>query len=251
MGLYFYNARYYDPTIGRFISADTLIQAPFDPQSLNRYSYVRNNPLRYVDPTGRCWGPFSGLPGCGTVRAVAAEAKEAVVALVTDVKEVVVTTVSQAAATGYEMDMQSGTLNLQGAQEINQATGAAITAGATEVLDAGGQLLQSGGKLILPTVDPVEHMQGDAQILMTTGEAVETFNAATVPIHDALVAAGGTAGAVLLRDPAKGAEAVELLLLGLHLYPLFADAVAEALDESASRLQAQMGEEYCIIMGTC
>jgi len=34
-----------DPTIGRFLSADTIIQAPYDTQSYNRYSYVRNNPL--------------------------------------------------------------------------------------------------------------------------------------------------------------------------------------------------------------
>lgn len=51
-GLYFYEARYYDPALGRFISADTIVPSPRDPQSLNRYSYVGNNPLRYTDPTG-------------------------------------------------------------------------------------------------------------------------------------------------------------------------------------------------------
>jgi len=54
-GLYFYGARYYDPTIGRFITADTIVQSPYDPQSLNRYSYCRNNPINYVDPTGHSW----------------------------------------------------------------------------------------------------------------------------------------------------------------------------------------------------
>jgi RHS repeat-associated protein len=54
-GLYFYGARYYDPQLGRFISADTIVQAPYDPQSLNRYAYCRNNPLKYVDPTGHLW----------------------------------------------------------------------------------------------------------------------------------------------------------------------------------------------------
>jgi RHS repeat-associated protein len=54
-GLYFYGARYYDPGLGRFITADTIVQAPYDPQSLNRYSYCRNNPLKYVDPTGHFW----------------------------------------------------------------------------------------------------------------------------------------------------------------------------------------------------
>ena len=51
-GLYYYNARYYDSTIGRFISADTIVPDPANPQTLNRYSYVLNNPLKYTDPTG-------------------------------------------------------------------------------------------------------------------------------------------------------------------------------------------------------
>ena len=50
--LYFYQARHYDPHLGRFISADTIVPDPGNPQDLNRYSYVRNNPLFYVDPTG-------------------------------------------------------------------------------------------------------------------------------------------------------------------------------------------------------
>lgn len=54
-GLYYYGARYYDPELGRFITPDTIVQAPYDPQSLNRYSYCRNNPVNYVDPTGHFW----------------------------------------------------------------------------------------------------------------------------------------------------------------------------------------------------
>ncbi len=54
-GFYFYNARYYDPEIGRFISADTLVPDSSDPQAFNRYSYVRNNPIRFVDPSGHGW----------------------------------------------------------------------------------------------------------------------------------------------------------------------------------------------------
>ena len=51
-GLYNYDARHYDPAIGRFISPDSLIPNAFDPQQLNPYAYCRNNPLIYVDPTG-------------------------------------------------------------------------------------------------------------------------------------------------------------------------------------------------------
>jgi len=50
--LYDYDARLYDPTLGRFITADTIVPDPSDPQSLNRYSYARNNPLSRIDPDG-------------------------------------------------------------------------------------------------------------------------------------------------------------------------------------------------------
>jgi RHS repeat-associated protein len=52
IGLYDYGARFYDPTIGRFISADSVVPQPGVPQSLNRYSYVRNSPLTRIDPSG-------------------------------------------------------------------------------------------------------------------------------------------------------------------------------------------------------
>ncbi len=50
--LYDYGARFYSPLLGRFISADTLVPEPGNPQALNRYAYVNNNPLRYKDPSG-------------------------------------------------------------------------------------------------------------------------------------------------------------------------------------------------------
>jgi RHS repeat-associated protein len=45
-------ARYYELTVGRFISPDTIISDPANPQSFNRYSYCLNNSLKYTDPTG-------------------------------------------------------------------------------------------------------------------------------------------------------------------------------------------------------
>jgi len=46
------NGRIYDPYIARFMSADPIIPDVFDGQSLNRFSYVNNNPLSFTDPTG-------------------------------------------------------------------------------------------------------------------------------------------------------------------------------------------------------
>jgi RHS repeat-associated protein len=52
VGFYDYGARSYDPALGRFLQADTIVPNPANPQSLNRYAYVLNNPLKYTDPTG-------------------------------------------------------------------------------------------------------------------------------------------------------------------------------------------------------
>ncbi|MBI5389400.1 hypothetical protein HZB01_03410, partial [Candidatus Woesearchaeota archaeon] len=44
--------RYYDAFLRRFTQPDSIIANPYDPQNLNRYSYVLNNPLKYKDPDG-------------------------------------------------------------------------------------------------------------------------------------------------------------------------------------------------------
>jgi RHS repeat-associated protein len=70
-GLYDYNARMYDPYLGRFLSADTVVPNPGNPQDYNRYAYVENNPLKYIDPSGHLYTdpglggtrPWHGTPG--------------------------------------------------------------------------------------------------------------------------------------------------------------------------------------------
>ncbi len=54
LGFYDYVARQYDPALGRFLQADSIVPNPSDPQSLNRYSYALGNPVRYTDPSGHC-----------------------------------------------------------------------------------------------------------------------------------------------------------------------------------------------------
>jgi RHS repeat-associated protein len=52
-GLDYFGVRYYGSTLGRFISVDPGPFVPADPQSWNRYGYVQNNPLKFIDPDGR------------------------------------------------------------------------------------------------------------------------------------------------------------------------------------------------------
>ncbi|MDY7041453.1 MAG: RHS repeat-associated core domain-containing protein [Chloroflexota bacterium] len=52
IGLYQMGARWYNPVIGRWISADTVVPDFGSPRAWNRYLYVFGNPLKYIDPSG-------------------------------------------------------------------------------------------------------------------------------------------------------------------------------------------------------
>lgn len=54
-GLYYLNARYYDPETGRFLSEDTYRGTADTPQTLHLYVYCANNPVNCVDPSGNVW----------------------------------------------------------------------------------------------------------------------------------------------------------------------------------------------------
>jgi len=73
LGLYFMGARRYDPALGRWLSADTLVPEPGSSQNFNRYMFVLGNSLRYTDASGHgvcsgedydpaCKEDFPGLP---------------------------------------------------------------------------------------------------------------------------------------------------------------------------------------------
>ncbi|MBK6563587.1 RHS repeat-associated core domain-containing protein, partial [Candidatus Amarobacter glycogenicus] len=69
--LYFYQSRWYDPIIGRFLAADTVIPQPENPQNLNRYSYVGNQPLGFIDPSGHAAICGTSVDdGCGGIDAL-------------------------------------------------------------------------------------------------------------------------------------------------------------------------------------
>jgi RHS repeat-associated protein len=89
-GLDYFGARYYGSNMGRFLSPDEFAGGPVDvnggdpappgplpyaditnPQSLNKYSYTYNNPLRYTDPDGHC--PWCLGAAIGAVGGAAAQ----------------------------------------------------------------------------------------------------------------------------------------------------------------------------------
>ncbi len=71
VGLIHMNGRLYDPFLGRFCAADPFVQSPNNIQNYNRYTYVLNNPLSLVDPSGHFFGVIFGFIG-SIIGAVAA-----------------------------------------------------------------------------------------------------------------------------------------------------------------------------------
>ena len=65
LGLYFYNARFYDPELARFITPDSIVpEATQGTQAWDRYAYTNNNPVRYNDPSGHGTECGMGDPTC-------------------------------------------------------------------------------------------------------------------------------------------------------------------------------------------
>ncbi|TYQ15346.1 UNVERIFIED_CONTAM: RHS repeat-associated protein [Acetivibrio alkalicellulosi] len=82
-GLYYLNARMYDPKIARFLQEDTYRGDINDPLSLNLYVYCANNPITYYDPTGHFWQRIK--KGTEWVQDKSIQAKDAVVETVSNV----------------------------------------------------------------------------------------------------------------------------------------------------------------------
>ena len=56
-GWMYYKARWYDSTLGRFAQADSIVPGAGDPRAWDRYSYVKNSPVVYNDPSGHMMSP--------------------------------------------------------------------------------------------------------------------------------------------------------------------------------------------------
>ena len=70
-GLYYMRARYYNPTILRFINQDVVLGVLTATQSLNRYAYCEGNPISFLDPFGLSRLDTSGMHNLATAWALA------------------------------------------------------------------------------------------------------------------------------------------------------------------------------------
>ncbi|MGH7989683.1 MAG: RHS repeat-associated core domain-containing protein, partial [Limisphaerales bacterium] len=151
-GLYYYNARYYDPVLGRFTQPDDIIPDLFNPQTYNRYAYCVNNPLRFTDPSGNAASDIADWWG-GTVNTAfeyytAGSQSTALIGTLGTVNSLVggiaepLRLGSSAGAVSGNPNATAGQIAIAGVQEVARAAaiipaGAAIGKGVGTLLGAG------------------------------------------------------------------------------------------------------------------
>jgi len=141
--LYDYVARAYDPALGRFVSVDTVVPDMWDPQYLNRYAYVRNNPLLRGDPDGHCPICVTALIGAA-VGAVIGAATVALPAMISNIQNgqplmtnIDPAEVGKAAAVGAVAGLVAGATMGIGTAVLGTGFGATVATGAVSGVIAG------------------------------------------------------------------------------------------------------------------
>ncbi|VVH56890.1 hypothetical protein BSPCLSOX_1817, partial [uncultured Gammaproteobacteria bacterium] len=136
------NARLYDPLTARFLSADSLIPNSKDPLAYNRYIYVRNNPLKYTDPTGHWWQ----LAVAAVMMVISATTDDPAIAKVTAIAGMLLMGDAlggaglSAAESGAVIGFTQGTLNSANLGEgVKQGVISGITAAAISEVAHGGE----------------------------------------------------------------------------------------------------------------
>jgi RHS repeat-associated protein len=110
--LLYYNARYYDPQIGRFITPDSIIPDTGNSQAFNRYMYVNGNPINYNDPTGH-WSAKKVVKSVGSaiksvVSGIGKTVKNAAVKTGNKIKSAAISTKNY--VSGYKQQIKQGFL---------------------------------------------------------------------------------------------------------------------------------------------
>ena len=111
-GLYYLNARMYDPITARFMQEDTYRGDPNDPLTLNLYTYCANNPLIYSDPSGHMF--VEGTEIGGHVKASEADYDEKATKVILENRQAIVK-----AADEFNVDAQTIAASIYTEQSLN------------------------------------------------------------------------------------------------------------------------------------
>jgi hypothetical protein len=138
--------RVYDPVLGRFTSADPVVQAPENLQSHNRYSYCVNNPLSLTDPSGYSWlskafkkiGRFFSKTAKKIGRWVKKNWRQIVVAVVAIVVAIVAPYLGAAVFSIPVSAVGGATAAGVGSAVVSGAVGGAVIGGASAAIYGGG-----------------------------------------------------------------------------------------------------------------
>ncbi len=167
IGLTYMNARYYVPYANRFASADTIVPDPTNPQAFNRYSYVYNNPLNFVDPDGH--NPVNTKPS-KLLNAILDRGKELNDKLETDTGRIYRTTVGTFTVIGGFAGGAVGT-------SICAASGVTVVGLAScPWLIGGGSAAGAGSGAVVGTVVANNFADDIAGFFFNDTELIDDFN---------------------------------------------------------------------------
>ena len=161
-GWYYLQSRYYNPSIGRFISADGLVGKMGDVQSLNMYAYCANNPVKRTDPSGKF---FLAILGTMAVGALVGAIAGGVVAIVNGDD-------FWAGVAGGAVSGAICTLGVAVAVATGGIGGFAIAAAIGFAGGASGDIMSQGIEKGWDNIDPIEAMKVGA---ITALASVATF----------------------------------------------------------------------------
>ena len=210
--LLYMGARYYDPAVSRFSQPDSIVPEPDDPQSWNRYSYARNNPVNRVDPTGHAdWFNWDtaldvaqlGIGVAGLIPVVGNVADAANVAISTargdlvgaaiDAASMVPAAGQAAGATAITARLARLTARLGSKADVARAVGRGVEEGvdgvagasrasggaaeaAQEAAGAVGNALPPRGSVGLDTNAIIARLEGDASDVKAVNDALAGRN---------------------------------------------------------------------------
>jgi hypothetical protein len=128
-----YGARFYSPSLGQFVSADTIVPSPSTPYDLNHYAYAHGNPLKHIDPTGH-FLPLLFIAGAIVVGALIGGGIGATTSVVEQHRE------ADAAHTEFQLDVDRTARTAMVGAGIGALGGAIAGVGGVAFAAAGGAI---------------------------------------------------------------------------------------------------------------